>query len=1612
MRKWAKKSFGIALGVLACVSYVNVTAHATETQTGTYFCKIENDAVTLSDTPEGHIAAWITMTPEEKAQFVMSYDKTKDCLTVSGGDVQEIRLYASELHVAKDTTIDKVITKDKTVLSVTSGTHLTCEELGQGIIVKDGIVQEEQNYINKKDLSNCTIENTIAESYAYAAVEVKPALVIKDGESVLVENVDYTLTYANNLYPGVASVTITGMGDYTGTKTLEYTIVQKDVNELDIQQVEAVYNGATQKFVLKPIVNNGTTLQEGVDYTITPKTEGVDEVAAGVYAYDITGIGNYTGVKTVNYEIKAASLNACEITVENCVYTGTRTEAVPTVKYNEVALQLNKDFTLTYENVEGVGEATVIIKGIGNYCDSIEKKYAITQKDISELDIKAENTTFHGAEQNLKISSVTYGLDRLTENEDYTVSLKPDVENPAERTQTNAGTYEYVITGIGNYSGTKTITWTIAPKDIAGYSVTYMNSGHVYTGSAIEPTVSLSGNLAKGTDYTVTYTDNVNAGEATITVEGKGNYCGKIEKQFTINQREIKAVEFKEVKTVYNGEDQTFVLPEIKYNGIVLKENVDFTLKQSGEELICKNAGQYAFTIIGKGNFSNILSITWTIEAFDIEDCEIQDIGVYTYTGSDISVQILVKDGETELKEDVDFEVTYPEAHINAGTLKYKVTGIGNYGGQIFKEFTVGKADISNAEFTIDEVVYDGNNQVFKPSKVMYNNVALVEGEDYSISTEPISRNQTNAGKYTYTVKGTGTNFTGERNVYWTIKPANIPNNFSVAECVYTGAEVTPAVTITGLSQGVDYTVVYYNNIEPSAEAKVVVTGSGNYMGTAEKYFTIGKKNLQDIKISNLVTTFTGKELTLKLDKIQDEYVELIEGVDYVIDTSVLNVGVAQTNAGIYSYCISAAKDSSKYIGDTSVTWTINPIDINTLNPTYVTEYVYTGSEIKPSISMSFDGTALLESVDYEVTSNEKIETVTDTAITVTVKGKGNYNGTFSFPCTVKNTEIKAENITVGSAVYTGSPITFTPAQVMVAGKELKLDVDYTITGDNRTQTALGDYNYTITGIGNYSGSVSVVWSINQNSIASMVSGVAGSSFTYTGEAICPEVNTTLIKGTDYTLAYLNNVEVGTASVTVCGDGVYGGEVTYTFEIVPKDISSGVTYKQAKSVYMAVAQTFDAEDFTLSYGKYDLNIDKDFAIESINSVSTTQTNVGTYEYKIVGKGNYTGALVVDWTIDKYDLSNCAVTVDFSSNNVYDGTAKTPTAITVRRGDNNIVVPATEYTIAGYTNNTNAGTAYVKLTANSSNYSGTNEKGTFVIVPFTINAQNTSLDTKTYVYTGSGCKPNVTVKNGTKVITEKDDVTITVSYKNAISAGTATATITLTPGANNKNYKASTLTLDYKINKAEGKISILKGGNTFNDTVMNLYYADHNGTTISAKNPDGEVATMSWKQVQVYKYSESLGANNDLLGKEYPISIQDGKFVLKDNFAAEYTLTLTTAESANYKACTQTITMVLLPKSISITSATSTEAGKISLQWEQSSLTADGYRIYQVNDDGTETWLATTSTTDRYKTTSYSGNCGGKIQSGQSIKIVVRPYVTLGENKYNSGCLASKTITVK
>ena len=219
-----------------------------------------------------------------------------------------------------------------------------------------------------------------------------------------------------------------------------------------------------------------------------------------------------------------------------------------------------------------------------------------------------------------------------------------------------------------------------------------------YTGDQVRPTVTVTSadkkTLKEGTDYTVTYNNNVLVGTATVTLTGIGDYAGTITAAFDIVGISINDA------TVTVANQQT-------YTGSALTPAV--TVKVDGKELTTAdydvvyssntNVGTATVTITGKGNYAGTATAKFEIVKANIQNASVTGVADRYYTGkartqTDLRVYIA---GKALSKS--DYKVAYKN-NKNVGKATLTITGQGNYTGTITKTFIVKPRKVANVKVT------------------------------------------------------------------------------------------------------------------------------------------------------------------------------------------------------------------------------------------------------------------------------------------------------------------------------------------------------------------------------------------------------------------------------------------------------------------------------------------------------------------------------------------------------------------------------------------------------------------------------------------------------------------------------------------------------------------------------------------------------------------------------------------------------------------------------------------------------------------------------------------------------------------------------------------------
>ena len=307
-------------------------------------------------------------------------------------------------------------------------------------------------------------------------------------EGIITED-DYTVTYTKNVNAGTATVTATGKGIYTGTvkKTFKITprLYAEHKDEFRFEVNDAVYSkgGAIPEV---HVYWNEEELIVGTDYTLK-YVNNKQTVADG--KVKITFKGNFKGsAEEQPFKITKKDLASVNITAKDLVYKKGKYKSTPVLTDSDgKKLKAGVDYEKTYEYTGNIidgdaqpnTEITVTVTGKGNYTGTVSTTYRIleTGKDISKAVFKIANQEYTGSEILITDMSQFTGTDdarnayiTVNKQKEYLV-LGEDFEVvPGSYVKNiNKGTAKVTFQGIGEYGGTKTVSFKIGQRSIQEY---------------------------------------------------------------------------------------------------------------------------------------------------------------------------------------------------------------------------------------------------------------------------------------------------------------------------------------------------------------------------------------------------------------------------------------------------------------------------------------------------------------------------------------------------------------------------------------------------------------------------------------------------------------------------------------------------------------------------------------------------------------------------------------------------------------------------------------------------------------------------------------------------------------------------------------------------------------------------------------------------------------------------------------------------------------------------------------------------------------------------------------------------------------------------------------
>lgn len=324
----------------------------------------------------------------------------------------------------------------------------------QTITVTYGGAETSYTAANYYNMDKVTVQTDGNLTYTGSPVEPDFKITGKETGKTLVKGTDYTVSYeGDHTNAGEVKVSFTGIGTYRGTKEFTYSIQAKNLGDADVtaESVQLDYTGAELK--PEPNISYGNKILGMADFSDIAYNNNVN---CGTANYTVTGTGNYTGSKTVEFKIVYNMENAVVDPVADQTYTGAAIEPVFTVKtgVNGNTMAAGTDYIVKIDGDHtNAGTVTAVISGTGTCYGTKEIIYRIVPKNLGDADVTAKSPVLKYTGKKLTPAPVLYyGNVKIGRSDFSFVNYRNNI---------NCGVADYTVRGTGNYTGTKTVSFQI-----------------------------------------------------------------------------------------------------------------------------------------------------------------------------------------------------------------------------------------------------------------------------------------------------------------------------------------------------------------------------------------------------------------------------------------------------------------------------------------------------------------------------------------------------------------------------------------------------------------------------------------------------------------------------------------------------------------------------------------------------------------------------------------------------------------------------------------------------------------------------------------------------------------------------------------------------------------------------------------------------------------------------------------------------------------------------------------------------------------------------------------------------------------------------------------------
>lgn len=388
----------------------------------------------------------------------------------------------------------------------------------------DYVGQFVSSYILYPIINESTFEWIGNNKFKYTSAEIKPKnfkLTFKEKD---IDGSFFSTEYDDNIEKGTGKVKIKNVYDATDQIYKNFSIYYslEDSKALDLLS-EYKYTGKEIKPTIR-IQYFSDILTENTEYKLEYSSDLVNVGTKNIQIKPGT-LKTYEDKNTVSYKIVQADISEATVTGIESSYTFSKKPIVIDtleVKFSGSTLTKGTDYSCQYKNNVNVGKATITLKGINNFKNTIYKEFNIVKADITTATVEGivdyEYTGEAIQQENLKVK---LNGTLLEKDIDYQVQYSDNI---------NVGKAKIKIIGINNLENQITnLEFNITKRSIASTTISGLDPIYEYEGKEIKPTFILKYNdyqLVLDTDYTCVYKNYDKIGTASIEVTGINTFSG------------------------------------------------------------------------------------------------------------------------------------------------------------------------------------------------------------------------------------------------------------------------------------------------------------------------------------------------------------------------------------------------------------------------------------------------------------------------------------------------------------------------------------------------------------------------------------------------------------------------------------------------------------------------------------------------------------------------------------------------------------------------------------------------------------------------------------------------------------------------------------------------------------------------------------------------------------------------------------------------------------------------------------------------------------------------------------------------------------------------------